>query len=107
MATGRELQTATLLENGEVLVAGGFASCDDDFCVDLKSAELYDPVTGRWLHTAAMKVAREQQTATMLPNGDVLVAGGSTRAATAVFPPPMRAPSCTTRPSGPGHRPRR
>jgi N-acetylneuraminic acid mutarotase len=76
MRFGREFQTATLLGNGEVLVAGGFNSCDDDFCTDLSSAELYDPVTGRWLHTASMSAAREQQTATLLPDGDVLVAGG-------------------------------
>lgn len=76
MADGRELHTATLLPNGEVLVAGGFNSCDDDFCSDLNDAELYDPVTGKWLHTASLSGAREQQTATLLPNGDVLVAGG-------------------------------
>ena len=76
MKSGREFQTATLLQNGEVLVAGGFNSCDDDFCTDLSSAERYDPVTGEWLPTASMSVGREQHTATMLPDGDVLVAGG-------------------------------
>lgn len=76
MKAGRDLQTATLLQNGEVLVAGGFNSCDDDFCSDLSDAELYDPVTGTWLHAPSMSVPREQQTATMLPDGDVLVAGG-------------------------------
>ena len=76
MAYGREFQTATLLPSGEVLVAGGFNSCDDDFCRDLRSVELYDPVTGKWLTTGSMSVAREQQTATLLPDGDVLVAGG-------------------------------
>jgi N-acetylneuraminic acid mutarotase len=76
MRAGRALHTATLLPNGEVLVAGGFNSCDDDFCTDLSDAELYDPVTGKWLHTASMHAAREQQTATLLPDGDVLVAGG-------------------------------
>ena len=68
----REFQTATLLQNGEVLVVGGFNGCDDDFCTDLRSAELYDPVTGQWLHAASMKDAREQQIPTVLPDGDVL-----------------------------------
>jgi N-acetylneuraminic acid mutarotase len=76
MSAGREFQTATLLANGEVLVAGGFSTCDDDFCTDLKTAELYDPVTGKWLPTGSMATAREQHTATMLTDGDVLVAGG-------------------------------
>lgn len=76
MRYGREFQTATLLPNGEVLVAGGLNGCDDDFCTDLASAELYDPVTGKWLRAASMRVGREQQTATLLDNGDVLVAGG-------------------------------
>jgi N-acetylneuraminic acid mutarotase len=76
MSAGREFQTATLLENGEVLVTGGFNSCDDDFCTDLRGAQLFDPVTGTWLPTAPMNVPREQQTATLLTNGDVLVAGG-------------------------------
>jgi N-acetylneuraminic acid mutarotase len=76
MHAGREFQTATLLPNGEVLVVGGFNSCDDDFCSDLNTAELYDPVTGKWLHTGSMRGAREQQTATLLADGDVLVAGG-------------------------------
>ena len=76
MSAGREFQTATLLGNGEVLVAGGFNSCDDDFCTDLKTVQLYDPVTGKWLPAGSMSVGREQQTATLLVNGDVLVAGG-------------------------------
>jgi N-acetylneuraminic acid mutarotase len=76
MRAGRALQTATLLQNGEVLMAGGFHSCDTDFCTDLRTAELYDPVTGTWLPTGSMSAGREQQTATSLPDGDVLVAGG-------------------------------
>lgn len=76
MRAGRALQTATRIGNGEVLVAGGFDSCQTDFCTDLRTAELYDPSTGKWLPTGSMSVGREQQTATLLPDGDVLVAGG-------------------------------
>jgi Kelch motif/Galactose oxidase, central domain/IPT/TIG domain len=72
----REYFTATLLQNGRVLVAGGFASCDDDFCSDNRQAELYNPTTGTWATTGSMHVAREQFTATLLTDGDVLAAGG-------------------------------
>jgi N-acetylneuraminic acid mutarotase len=76
MHVNREYQTATLLPGGQVLVAGGFTGCDDDFCSDTKTAELYDPATGKWAYTGSMHAAREQQTATLLPGGQVLVAGG-------------------------------
>jgi hypothetical protein len=76
MHTGRQFQTATLLPDGQVLVAGGFVSCDDDFCFDASSAELYDPATGRWTLTGPMHQAGEQEMATLLANGEVLVAGG-------------------------------
>ena len=76
MHIGRQFQTATLLSDGKVLVAGGFVSCDDDFCSDTKTAELYDPGTGTWAGTGSMHAAREQQTATLLRTGQVLVAGG-------------------------------
>jgi N-acetylneuraminic acid mutarotase len=77
MAYGRESHTATLLGDGKVLVTGGFNNCDDDFCYDLNRAELYDPATGRWSPAASMHTAREQQSAALLADGDVLVAGGS------------------------------
>ena len=76
MHAGRMLHTATLLRTGEVLVAGGFTTCDDDFCSDTASAELYNPATGTWAKTGSMHAGREQQTATLLRNGLVLVAGG-------------------------------
>jgi Kelch motif/IPT/TIG domain len=76
MHTGRQFQTATLLPDGDVLVAGGFVSCDDDFCFDAHSAELYDPATGRWTLTDPMHQAGEQEMAALLANGEVLVAGG-------------------------------
>ena len=66
MSVARSGATATLLENGEVLEAGGGTA----------SAELYDPSTGRWSDTGSMSAARTDATATLLTDGDVLVAGG-------------------------------
>jgi hypothetical protein len=76
MKFGREFGTATLLPDGKVLAVGGFNNCDDDFCSDTRSAELYNPATGTWVQTGSMHAAREQQSATLLPDGQVLVAGG-------------------------------
>ena len=71
--TGREVHTATLLANGEVLVAGGFQTAPRHV---LASAELYDPVTGTWTDTGRLNTGRDAHTATLLANGEVLVAGG-------------------------------
>ena len=74
MLTARWGHTATLLPNGEVLVAGG---SPDDNSPALASAELYNPTTGTWTETGSMRAVRSMHTATLLPNGEVLVAGGS------------------------------
>ena len=74
MAAVRFGQPATLLPNGMVLVAGGSSSFGTDGA--MASAELYDPGTGTWTATGSMAAARTDQTAALLPNGKVLVAGG-------------------------------
>ena len=68
MATARDDHTATLLPNGQVLVAGGRNSVD----WHLASAELYDPATGSWTATASLRPGRYQHTATLLRNGRCL-----------------------------------
>jgi N-acetylneuraminic acid mutarotase len=72
LATGREEHTATLLQSGKVLIAGG----TDGRGNTLYSAELYDPATNRWTSAGSMATAHVGHTATLLPTGKVLVAGG-------------------------------
>jgi hypothetical protein len=74
MKYGRLWETATLLPDGHVLVAGGGGASDS---VLSASAELYDPVTGLWTETGSMRASRGSgHSATLLPDGIVLVAGG-------------------------------
>lgn len=68
---GRPGQSSTLLNNGEVLVAGGTGETSM-----LKSSELYHPVSGKWSPAGKMTRARSDQAATLLRNGDVLLSGG-------------------------------
>lgn len=78
MLEARNFYTATPLLDGTVLVAGGVGADTSDFFVNiLASAELYDPTTGQWTATGAMLETRIYHTATLLPGGTVLVAGGA------------------------------
>jgi hypothetical protein len=91
MANSRVGHTATLLPDGRVLVTGGY-DCAAYPCVPqiLAAAELFDPVTGVFTPTGSMAVGRIEHTATLLPNGRVLVAGGNnngTLATTELFDP--------------------
>ena len=119
LVTPRYIHTATLLTNGQVLIAGGynepvafsrvqnstirhwghghdwqppqgtqFSHCDvaaqrQSACRRRRWAqasdceqEIYDPARGAWKETGKLISARQWHTATLLPNGKVLVAGG-------------------------------
>jgi hypothetical protein len=70
-STARNCHTATLLQNGMVLIAGG-----RDGNNPLSSAELFDPATGNFTATGSLVTSRCAHSATLLQNGKVLIAGG-------------------------------
>jgi hypothetical protein len=83
LASARDRAAAVLLPNGRALLLGGL----DPTGAPLASAELYDPLAddgvGGFLEASGLSVGREACTATLLPGGGVLVAGGRNTAALA------------------------
>ncbi len=76
MSVPRATHTATRIAGGKVLIAGG---CAQDSCESgegAATAELYDPETGVFARAGTLRVPRVGHTATLLPNGKVLLAGG-------------------------------
>jgi Galactose oxidase, central domain/Kelch motif len=72
MLAPRSGHTATLLPDGRVLIAGGMRRNQDFY----RSAEVYDPATGKFQATGEMLIARVGHGAALLPSGKVLIAGG-------------------------------
>jgi hypothetical protein len=73
MSTVREFATATRLSDGRVLIAAGGTN-------GAEPADLYDPKTGRFTRTGALHGHLGtlcDETATLLPNGKVLVIGSA------------------------------
>jgi WD40 repeat protein len=79
MYSPRENCSATLLSDGKVLIAGGTSYYNGQYTVE-KSAQIYDPSTGQFGNVPGgnMGTARDSHTATLLPDGKVLLAGGLT-----------------------------
>lgn len=73
LAEPRAGHTATLLNDGTVLVTGGAGAGGE-----LADAVRYDPKTDRWSPAGRLATARAGHTATLLADGRVLVAGGET-----------------------------
>jgi hypothetical protein len=74
LTTPRYSHSATLLNSGKVLIAGGLNATPGQ--VTLASAETYDPATGLFTATGSLTLERWQHTATLLTNGQVLIASG-------------------------------
>jgi hypothetical protein len=84
MPDPRLSQTATLLPDGRVLVAGG-TDGDRDFA----SVLLFDPRMGAWQAGPAMRTGRESASAALLGDGRVLVVGGFNRSTAGEQPGPV------------------
>jgi hypothetical protein len=72
MTGPRSGHTATLLPDGKVLIVGGMRRNQDFY----RSAELYDPVSGKFQATGDMTISRVGHAAVLLHSGKVLVVGG-------------------------------
>lgn len=94
MRAARTAHTATTLNDGRILVAGGR---DTNGAVEFihGTTEIYDPATNRWVPGGAMKVARTFHSAGLLPDGQVIVAGGRCPGQYVVGPPGPTA--CSTK----------
>lgn len=77
MTVPRSGHTATLLPNGNVLIAGGQVTRPDGSSSVWASAEIYNPSTGTFASAGNMTTPRAGHTATLLNNGSVLIAGGA------------------------------
>jgi hypothetical protein len=67
----RDGHTATLLPNGNIVVAGG-----ENNNSATASTEVYSSLTSSWTNSGNLNVARSNASAVLLPSGMVLVAGG-------------------------------
>jgi hypothetical protein len=88
MSAFRDHHTATLLQDGRVLVVGG----GGEGYASRTQVELYDPATGTFSRTGSLKTGRWLHSATLLSDGRVLIAGGrspkdSTYRTTEVYDP--------------------
>ncbi|NNN07450.1 MAG: hypothetical protein HKL90_16295, partial [Elusimicrobia bacterium] len=80
MSLNRSNHTSTLLTNGRVLIAGGFTNQTSTSQTNV--AEIYYPNTRIFEPTVPMAYARADHTATLMPDGSVIVLGGDTPAGT-------------------------
>jgi hypothetical protein len=92
---GRYVDSATILRDGRVLVAGGLGHTNNFIQIQtFATSELYDPSVGTWTLTGNMNVGRAQHAAVTLLDGRVLVVGGqdpsfNPTATAEIFTPPL------------------
>ena len=108
MQFGRSQHTATRLQDGRVLIAGGWYYVDE-WGYGYPPSEIYDPALGAWSMGGYMISARGNHTATLLSDGRVLVAGGydgaNTLASAEIYAPTLGTWSPTGSMSTPHGRP--
>ncbi len=85
LTISRERHTSVLLANGKVLIVGGDTKASGGTETPTYTAELYDPATGTFTLVGSMLQQRTGFTATLLPNGKVLIAGGQVGGAATLF----------------------
>jgi hypothetical protein len=78
LAQARNSHTATLLPDGRVFVVGGNVNGRGSGRT-LSSAEVWEPVTASFGPAGSLIETRTDHTATLLPDGRVLVVGGMSR----------------------------
>ncbi|HET8752312.1 MAG TPA: kelch repeat-containing protein [Gaiellaceae bacterium] len=81
--------TRTMIDKGQVLISGGASQFGGDKhlrTVVSSEASLFDPGTGNATFTGSMSIPRDGHTLTLLPNGQVLAAGGYTQSNSQVNP---------------------
>ncbi|HEX9001361.1 MAG TPA: zf-HC2 domain-containing protein [Blastocatellia bacterium] len=76
MLTPRSDHVATLLSNGMVLVTGGMTNAPAE-TLTLSSAELFDPLKRVFSAVGSMHTVRAKHSAALLPDGKVIVMGGT------------------------------
>jgi N-acetylneuraminic acid mutarotase len=83
MSAPRWLHTAAALPSGKILLVGGqtftepAGNLGPTVTVTLATTDIFDPVSGTWTAAASMTNSRFQHTETVLPNGAVMVTGGT------------------------------
>ncbi len=77
MAQARASETATVVSGSRILVAGGFTNVSGTLDYS-QGAEVFNPITGAWTATTGpLQAVRGGHSATLLPDGRVLLAGGT------------------------------
>ena len=76
MSQRRSGHTLTLLPDGRVLAVGGLEPQDDGDYTIHSTTEIFDPVTNTWSPGPELSHPRASHSATLMPDGSVLIAGG-------------------------------
>lgn len=76
MTVARESHVGVRLLDGRVLIVGGHRGRRAEITI-YASSEVYDPATGAFTRVGDMRIPRHKHDAVLLPDGEVLITGGS------------------------------